>query len=319
MYSSQSSWLLFQTGGFLCLWLPAAWSLLCSQRTYECLLCFSQLAGRSGSRPPTACSCCCEYKVQSDSIHHRLSLRLVFSRNIRVWTKKDEAAANSLITPETLWALNTSVYSLNKCLLAARCGCMLMDDRTAFSSKKTKHILLVKFEYWLNRTNVRLWMQMRKLICCKNMPDMIIDINEIRDDAAVNGLKWNVSASYQYLSTESNRITDKIPSQCFLTYSRCLGVNIHLVPVSNESSHPNTVLATTVCENTMSCLKVETLTTDKGCDRDTLVMKHCPDDTLVITLIWYPHKSLPLHPAPSCCPLLPFNLFNWLLGVNCSA
>lgn len=32
-------------------------------------------------------------------------------------------------------------------------------------------------------------MQMRKLICCKNMPDMIIDINEIRDDAAVNGLK----------------------------------------------------------------------------------------------------------------------------------
>lgn len=196
---------------------------------------------------------------------------------------------------------------------------MLMDDRTAFSSKKTKHILLVKFEYWLNRTNVRLWMQMRKLICCKNMPDMIIDINEIRDDAAVNGLKWNVSASYQYSSTESNRITDKIPSQCFLTYSRCLGVNIHLVPVSNESSHPNTVLATTVCENTMSCLKVETLTTDKGCDRDTLVMKHCPDDTLVITLIWYPHKSLPLHPAPSCCPLLPFNLFNWLLGVNCSA
>lgn len=156
-----------------------------------------------------------------------------------------------------------------------------------------------------------------KLIRCKNMPDMIIDINEIRDDTVVNGLKWNVSASYQYLSTESNRITNKIPSQCFLTYSRYLGVNIQLVTVSNESSHPNTVLATTVCENTMSSLKVET--TNKRCERGTLVMKHCPDDTLVITLIWYPHKSLPLHPAPSCCPLFPFNLFNWLLGVNCSA
>lgn len=40
-------------------------------------------AGRSGSRPPTACSCCREYKVQSECIHHRLSLRLVFSRYIR--------------------------------------------------------------------------------------------------------------------------------------------------------------------------------------------------------------------------------------------
>lgn len=54
-------------------WLPAAWSLLHSQRNSECLFCLSQLAGRSGSRPPTACSCCCEYKVQSECIHHRLA------------------------------------------------------------------------------------------------------------------------------------------------------------------------------------------------------------------------------------------------------
>lgn len=63
------------------------------------------------------------------------------------------------------------------------------------------------------------------------MPDMIIDINEIRDDATVNALKWNVPVSYQYLSTESNRITN--PSRCFLTYSHGLGVNIQLVPVSD--------------------------------------------------------------------------------------
>ncbi|CAB1434595.1 unnamed protein product, partial [Pleuronectes platessa] len=56
---------------------------LCSalKETRECLFCFSGAAGRSGSRPPTACSRRSECKAESTGIEHRLVAPSVDSVN----------------------------------------------------------------------------------------------------------------------------------------------------------------------------------------------------------------------------------------------
>lgn len=119
VYSAQKSWILSETRWFLSLFSGSQRLDLCSAlKETECLFCFSQLAGRSGIRPRTACSCCCEYKAESECIFHRLAPSGIQHKyecghketQQQLRNNSHNSVAKSLIM--SLWAFNASVYSI---------------------------------------------------------------------------------------------------------------------------------------------------------------------------------------------------------------